>query len=223
MTYYNTATTCNQDPWPYWQADAGTGTTCTAFRCELIWENWNSETSGATTATTYAGSNGDNIWYAWNSEEITPIPAQITHVYPTRQELRAREEEARVADKARKKEYAEQEKKREAAEAMALDLLEMLIGPQERKVYEETGRLLVKGKEADYMISKQFGVERVERGKIVDLCIHLRNQYGYPETDNVIALALAVKDDEEAFNKMANEHGSRERARPLMACANGFD
>ncbi len=222
MAHYDTTTACNHDAWGYWQGDSGT-TVCTAYTTELIWENWNSETSAATTVNTYAGSNSANIWYEWTREANARIPVHVTQVYPTRQELRAREEEARAADKARKKEYAEQEKKREAAEAMALDLLEMLIGPQERAVYEETGRLLVKGKKADYMISKQFGVERVERGKIVDLCIHLRNQYGYPETDNVIALALAVKDDEEAFNEMANEHGSRERARPLMACANGFD
>lgn len=224
MAHYDTGTTCYADTWSYWCADSGTGTACTTAGTEDIWHNWNTGPTAATTVNTYAGSNAATIWYTWTSELNTPDPVQLNNAPAySAEETRAGREREQAHREAMRKERDEQEKKRKAAEAMALDLLEMLIGPEERQVYEETGRLLVKGKQADYMISKDFGVERVERGKIVDLCIHLRNQYGYPATDNVIALALAVKDDEAAFNRKANNHGSIERARPLPMCANAFN
>ena len=216
-SFGSTVSYYHETAWVSW-CDQDAGTTCTSTEtCDVIWPAWVGETaasaaSGATTGTS-------TTWYNWN-EGYAQDPRNYESstdwgfATKTRESQKQREES--------RKKMEELRKKKEAAEEMALDLLEEFIGFEQRVIYEETGRLLVKGKKADYILSKDEGVTRVEKNKVVDLCIHLKERYGYPSTDNVIALALKVKDDEKGFNKMANNHGERSRPFSLPMCANGF-
>jgi len=209
-----------QTVWVEWCAqDSGTSTATTTCAYDAVWPTWVSETQ-----TTYAASGTSTAWYQWNKEDFEDhakdeynykVRSTWVVAKETREAKKRREEEA--------KKILAWKKKKEAAEKVALELLEEFIGHKERLIYEETGRLLVRGKKADYILSKENGVSRVEKDKVVDLCIHLRDRHSYPETDNVIALALKVKDDEEGFNEMANEYDAEPRPCALPRCANGFD
>ena len=46
-----------------------------------------------------------------------------------------------------------------------------LIGEEQLEIYNETGRLLVHGHKYDYILQKDGFVKRVEKDKVVDLCI----------------------------------------------------
>ena len=119
----------------------------------------------------------------------------------------------KLKDKARKK--------WEEAEQKAKDLLLDLIGEEQLEIYNETGRLLVHGHKYDYILQKDGFVKRVEKDKVVDLCIHLTNKHKYPETDNVVALKLLAETNEEEFNRLANNHGEHGRPEEMPRCAVG--
>jgi len=104
-------------------------------------------------------------------------------------------------------------KQKEQAEEVAQVLLGELIGGDQLERYAKTGRILVKGNKHDYLIYKTGKVQRVEKGKLVDLCVYTKEKITMPETDNVIGLALHIKSDEKDFNKTAN--ASRPIPRPV--------
>ncbi|HBF42339.1 MAG TPA: hypothetical protein DDW42_01675 [Desulfobacteraceae bacterium] len=221
MTSYTETTSYNTDIWGYWCASSGdscTGTTCAMTSTEAVWDHWNTtgNTSTASASTCYT------IWYEWVHSPSMATPAQLIQTYPTAKEVRELQAQRRAQEEEARKLRAEKKRKRDEAESVALELLETLIGPKERVIYEETGRLMVKGKNADYIINRESGVTRVEKDKVVDLCIHLKEKWKYPNTDNVISLALLAGDNEDAFNEMANEHGSDPLPLALPMCANGF-
>ncbi len=105
------------------------------------------------------------------------------------------------------------------AETRAKELLLDLIGEEELKVYSETGRLFVKGKKFDYILQKTGFIQRIEKNKIVDMCVHLDNRFKFPETDNVVAMKLAIEEDEKGILKLANDHGSVKRPAELRKAA----
>jgi len=125
---------------------------------------------------------------------------------------RRREEESRKREE-------ELRKKKSMAEATARELLLDLIGEDQCKVYDETGRLFVKGREYDYVIKKNGGVQRIEKDKIIDLCVHLKKRWQFPDTDNVIALKLMLENDEDAVNRIANRVAEREKPDRLSLAA----
>ena len=156
---------------------------------------------------TYTGTGAWNvIWMDWNQGYITPVQPQISNEEYQRQRAEyAKEQKARLDAL---------QAERDKAEATACDLLLDLIGEEQFAVYKETGRLLVKGREVDYLITREGGfVKRIEKDKVVDLCIHLAEQSVMPRTDSVIALKLFAEADEYAFNKKANRHGFVDRDR----------
>lgn len=108
---------------------------------------------------------------------------------------------------------AEERERKETAEEVAQVLLGELIGGEQLEMYAKTGRILVKGLKNDYLIYKTGKVQRVEKGKLVDLCVYTQQRVTMPETDNVIGLALHIKSDEKDFNKTAN--ASRPIPRPV--------
>jgi hypothetical protein len=139
-------------------------------------------------------------------------------------ETKRRFEEAAVLRQQRQEEHdrleAERKAKTEKAEEVAQQLLASIIGEEQLKVYNETGRLMVKGEKADYILQKGGLVKMVEKDKIVDLCIHLRDKMSMPPTDNVVALKLMVEAEEDEFLKTANRHEVEDRPAvlPLAAC-----
>jgi hypothetical protein len=142
------------------------------------------------------------VWYRWATSE----PARRTS-----NQYRQRERSTSTISK--------REKERKAAEAKAKQLLLDLIGKEDLDIYNETGRLFVKGKKYDYIIQKEGFIKRVEKKKITDLCVHLDNRYKYPSTDNVIAMKLAIEADEAQVLKLANNHGSSKRPKTLPRAA----
>ena len=78
----------------------------------------------------------------------------------------------------------------------------------------------MRGKKYDYIVQKDGFIKRIEKDKITDLCVHLVNRQTYPATDNVVAMKLAIENDEEKILRLANNKGSRNREAdlPLAAC-----
>lgn len=109
---------------------------------------------------------------------------------------------------------------RNAAEIKAKDLLKDFIGKKELEVYNETGRLYVKGKKNEYIVRKDRTVQLIEKDKIVDLCIHLKNRANFPATDNVVALKFMIEHEEDKVLKLANRVGTESLPEelPLAAC-----
>ena len=107
-----------------------------------------------------------------------------------------------------------------AADRKAKELLLDLIGKKELKVFELTGRLFVRGKMYDYIVPRKGLIQRIEKDKITDLCIHLTDSYSMPDLDNVIALKLLAEADDYRLNEIANAHTPRPRPEeiPRAAC-----
>lgn len=115
-------------------------------------------------------------------------------------------------------EIKKMKEQKEAAEAKAKELLLDLIGKEELAVYEETGRVFVKGRKHDYIVQRTGFVQQIQKGKVQDLCAHI-NKSKYPLTDNVVGLKLLIESDEDQFLKIANRHSSRTiEELPKAAC-----
>ena len=124
----------------------------------------------------------------------------------------------REANERRQSEFDKLQAEKAEAEAKAKDLLLDIIGENELAVYEETGRVFVKGKKNDYIVQREGFVQQIQKGKIQDLCAHI-NKNKYPLTDNVVAMKLLIESDEDQFLEIANRHGNRKYDElPKAAC-----
>jgi len=181
-------------------------------RIQAIWSVWTDEAtrvlydSVATEITDGLADVSNRIGrafeYAANSRDRTEI---------------ARRRADRVNYEANKR-LKKMQAQKEEAEAKAKDLLLDIIGKDELAVYEETGRVFVKGKKHDYIVQKEGFVQQISKGKIQDLCAHI-NKNKYPLTDNVVAMKMLIESDEKKFLKIANRHGSRTLDKlPKAAC-----
>jgi len=168
-----------------------------------VWYGWTDGDTSATSSTTYTA-----IWYTWTNTESQEQAEKRRSEQARAQAERERQEQERI------RRYEEQEQKREAAEKKAKELLLDLIGPEEMKVYERTGRLFVRGKKHDYIVQKSGYVKQIKKDIVTDLCVHLKDRNKFPDTDNVVALKLAIEAEEDNVIKMANDHGSR----PIAQC-----
>jgi hypothetical protein len=197
--------------WSAWNSDSSTTTTACY---EDLWNGWVTSTADTTTATsgvwhtwvgtaTATNSSTDVVWVSWNEAPQT---------YRTRE----RTAPTQVVTRTR----SDREEKAKQSEERAKQLLLDLIGQEDLDVYNETGRLFVKGRKYDYIVQKHGFIQRVEKDKITDLCVHLDNRYKYPSTDNVVAMKLAIEADEDQILSLANNHGSCERPKvlPRAAC-----
>lgn len=169
---------------------------------DLIWTTW---VGDSTSSSSFSVSNGiDNyVWTSWInvSEQFLDQEYSLGSFVNFEQSIEDEDE----------------------AEKTAKQLLLELIGEKELKVYEKTGRVLVKGEKYDYLLSKIGGVQRIKKDVIEDLCIHLEDKYKYPRTDNVIGLKLLIEANEEEFNEKANVISTFTKAGdyeiPECACA----
>jgi len=121
-------------------------------------------------------------------------------------------------DARRQSEFDKLQAQKAEAEGKAKDLLLDIIGETELAVYEETGRVFVKGRKHDYIVQKEGFVQQIQKGKIQDLCAHI-NKSKYPLTDNVVAMKMLIESDEDKFLQIANRHSSRSYDElPKAAC-----
>ena len=191
--------------WTSWTETASSSTT--TYTTHDAWENWNY----TGTVSNLQEVTGD-VWYSWTSQAVDyivsyPLQPPIVEVKESREERRAKKTQREINKIWGDIKIMEEHRRKEEAELTAQELLEDLIGSEELAHYKKTGHLLVRGRQFNYVIQKGKGVYKVEKEKIVELCIHFRNRYKYPETDNVIGLKLLVESDERAFLKTANDHG----------------
>lgn len=176
--------------WESWSTDNTTSTASAVTITEdQAFQIWSAETDNGTSVST--SGTADYTWRAWSEETSTSVERVEIEVTP---------EES----KAYKKKYRSERRKRKIAEARAKALLCILIGKKDLEVYKETGRLLVKGRKYDYLLDENGGVKQVAKNKIVDLCVHLRNNHNLPKTDRVIGLKMAIEADEPHFLRTAN-------------------
>lgn len=244
IPHTTTAGTCTT--WSNWSAESSYTTATSSSITNSIWIDWNSvDKSGSISVL----ANGTTVWRNWvfscadTAITVTGTPAatiaSTTWVVWNEQihdgrgivSISSPSQEDREAVAERQEQYAEErrqieergkklQEEKDAAEVRAKGLLMDLIGEDELRVYEETGRLFVRGRKNDYIVQKEGLVKKVSKDKIADLCVHLENRWKYPSTDNVIALKLAIEGDENRVLKLANVHGSYDRPEELPLAAN---
>lgn len=191
-----------------------------------IWAGWASQAQITMTTSSSSTIDTSNVWGTWvnGSWNIRPISVSEP-VMPPRIEPQTLREMERIAArhaKEQRKQAEERRKEKEAAESVALELLMELIGEKQLAIYQKTGRLLVKGSKCDYLIHRSraaaaANVTRVEKDKLVDLCVHLPEYHEYCDTDNVIALKLAIEADEHNFQGNVIRTNPRPAELPLAA------
>ena len=210
MTYTADSTTTGQ-VWSYW-TDNGTGTATTGqlwgdYSSDTAWNGWTRATCNSATGTIYVDPSTtitvSNCWFYWN-EQTGVMTVENRDTEELRQQRERNEQAAREQAAARDAAKA-------AADEKALELLQDLITDDEFAVYQETGRLLVRGRKHDYLVQRDSGrVVRCEKGKVADLCMHLEDYHTYSKHDNVIAMKLFLEGREDQFNQEANLCGRRD-------------
>ena len=217
------------DDWTVWNCSSGT--TSTAYSTNNTWTTWNTSSATDTNSSYYTSNGSSGVWETWvgtggDCETVTNgtvVTDNGTFVWKIWHEEAEQSEEQREQWRREQEEHQRRidllNQEKEAAEQKAKELLMILIGPKELKVYEETGRVFVKGRNYDYMVHKGGRIDRFERDKITDLCCHLDRMHDFPETDNVVAVKLHIEANEEEFLRLANLHSSRELPPELPAAA----
>lgn len=215
-------------------------TVTTTYSSATVWDEWSTRDERATYSSTdciwtvWSSDSPDCIqvadrpdpWITWTSDSTgsahAPIrstryvPADnfvIRNITPEKSVEQVRAEKAqqeinRIWAKIEREWY---QAERKEAEDRALELLGDLIGDDQLEIYRETGRLLVHGKKHDWLIRKEGIIAKVEKDKLVDHCVHLKRRSSFPPTDNVITLALRLKDDEKEVEKIANRMSTKNR------------
>lgn len=210
-SYWCSTDATNSSTTPVMYAD-NYGTTSASTSDTAVWRIWSGNTivsgaNGGTGTISYHTTDND-VWTAWCTVSGTEVYVGNSRETPEQAEARARQ--FREAEQRRIQEANEALAKKKAAEAVALELLKELIGEKETKVFEETGRLFVKGSKHDYIVNREGRLWKLEKGKVRELCVHLRDSWLYPSVDNVIALKCFIEADEYSLLKKANDHGVRE-------------
>jgi len=115
--------------------------------------------------------------------------------------------------------HDELNKAREKSEEKALKLLGEIIGESDLEVYKKTGRLFVKGTDGDYVARRGQSLQKIEKGKVVDFCVHIDGRLQCPATDNVIAMKFLLEEDAKNVIRIANRLGDAEIEEiPMAAC-----
>jgi hypothetical protein len=194
--YTATSDSAYSDTWTSWVNYETSNSTTSSTSYDGVWYEWTTNAS-----TTYTSTSSDTTWTQW--VEVSYSGEETDEGYVSQEVVGYERDHSN-------NHYKKIQKERAAAEIKATELLEVLIGKEQVEVYKETGRVFLKGKKFDYHIIKGsgFNIRKIEKDKVRDLCIHLRDRSIYPATDNVVALLLALQDDEEGVLNMANDHGN---------------
>jgi hypothetical protein len=218
--------------WRKWVDSANSTTSSYTDTIWSGWVAETYTSTSITYSTTSSTTTGDIVWLKWvddayydQSKYAYKEAIQYGKYEPvavrkpvTFDRLKLRAENAQKAINRIWTNLLNDEKKREAeeAESVAKELLLQLIGDEQFERYKKTGRIFVKGKgRYDYVVSKDAGIYRIEKNKVIDfvkqkkakgkhICIHLRERYKYPPTDNVIAMKMMIEAEERRFLKTGN-------------------
>lgn len=210
MVYYNdyswgdNGTSCtisSSSAWDYW--NTGFQVRGDGITSDATWTYW---TSGSTQTI-----SADEVWVSWVSDCGNTTIRIVANPPELSSEERARQAEAaRLAREEQERLRQIQIQEKAEADERALELLQDLLTEDEFAFYQKHGRLLVKGRQYDYLIQKDSGtVVRLEKDKVADLCMHLDDHHAYSRHDNVIAMKLYLEGKEEEFNREANLHRHR--------------
>jgi len=195
------------------------------------WEPMGWTTTTSTTANT---TSNDSVWFVWASNatatsatytgsvtynERTPEQTALLeeHEEQRRALIARRDEERRVDAHIRRQQIATREAEREAAHNRGLESLEFVLTKDEFQHYQDHGELIITASEGDrFMIDPGYaGNVRALDGEgkyLVSLCAHPRMSMGtgyLPESDAWITQILALKTDQNAFERIANANGPR--------------
>lgn len=173
--------------------------TGTSISMTAVWQAWNNTTTLAGTGGTYTATWEYTLtWPAWN-----------TAAEETREERETREQAAaenRAAAAAREQERIQT---REAAKTRALELLSFCLTPAQMTTYREKGwfevrgsrgrrwRIRARGQSGNVDLMPEIGDER-----LASYCAHPPGQL--PDADAHLAQMLALVDDEDGFERVAN-------------------
>ena len=202
------------------------------YMSEGVWSSWTDSSYTTQTETVSTLYFQQRVWGQWVEHEYDQgqqarymLNEQgLEEVRRENARRQAEYERARARQQANAEEHArlaaEETERKDAAEDVAQVLLGEIIGEEQLAVYKETGRLLVRGSKHDYLVWKTGKVQRVEKNKIVDLCVYTKERIIMPATDNVIGLAMHIKADEKEFNKIANASRPVAKPKELALAAN---
>lgn len=210
----------NSAVWDSWTTTSYTYATTSASTTagDQIWYTWHDGEKDKLQALAQQQVYQEPEWQYWSQRyayaDIQQSPAKADKPDTARV---ARQQEAYTAamrerirrQEEQRREWKEIENRKAKAEATAKDMLLDIIGVKERFIYEKTGQVYVQGRNHGYIIKKYGYVKRIEgNGEIREFCVHLRDSGNYPDTDNVIALLMALKYDEAQVLKTANRKGT---------------
>lgn len=187
----------------------------------VVWNSWTNACDFYHGATVWAFWQAQTVEVCVGANTYTPIFTNILDsdqpdfsLKLSRKERRRikflRLRQARSAEKRRRKAvFAAEQRRRDemAAEKRALELFEDVLGEEQRRVFEETGRLLVHGEKYDWLIKckPNHKIMRLEKDKVIDLCINLvGNHRSLPHADRALAFGLRAKYDEDYMIRTAN-------------------
>lgn len=196
----------NSSAWGFWTNT----TTDTGTSYEDTYSCWvDSSTSTASTT----------VWAHWVIEDKSYVSIQDygSPIEESKEVLLERQREERRQRRKERIRHREEAK----ADKKALELLKDTLGEEQMEVFNRTKRVLVKGKKNDWLIRMhEYGnvsVKKVEKDKIVDLCVHFKDSF-LPMADKVSGFALLAKYNEEKLEQEANRMGS-EPIEELPECA----
>jgi hypothetical protein len=217
------STTYTDNAWSTWTYSSSTIYT---NGTESAWNTWTSVDTGTTTGsawTTWVTNRdlrseitNDYTWITWTG--------QVEAIKETREQNRARVAQTIINAQMLADKEKETKEARIQAELTAQELLKNLISEKEMEIYLKVGRLLVKGKTHDYILTKgyQASVLKIEKNKIIDLdsyrekingidyCVHPVDQHKIPDTDKIISMKMALESEEDRIMKIANSRGNRD-------------
>ena len=230
--YATSYTATSNAAWEGWNNDTS-GSLYTNSAEGPTWAYWNSTTytvtSDATNASTY-----DLEWFAWNvreaQREMKQMYKQVVFecdenglLKKTKHRRQKRYEavKRRREEKQRRKRLvrvAMEARRREEAEKKAAQLLIDVLGLEQYEVYKRTGRILIHGNKHDWIVHQSGMVQRFEKHKVIDLCVSLAERWRYPKDDNIVAMALTAKLNEDELISKANKIRERKKEK-LDECA----
>jgi hypothetical protein len=156
---------------------------------------------------TTTGTNTNTIFFDTNGNVIVgrlPTPAEIAHTEMKQRRrpklLNHRGKEIRSEHKGTQWSNVPPE------ELVALQLLRKMVSPEEFKRYLKHGFVSVKGPSGlTYQIGKHANIVVWDKDeKIATLCVHLKDWYNKPPTDEVVAKMIIAECDEPDLWKRSN-------------------
>lgn len=223
--------------WNNQQTEYTTSGTISATAGDVVWYTWTRDYDdpSGNVKVTITDSSNTVVWSTWIDQfEPTSIESHKDFINdiirvgtekvkawkpPTTEQLRAQKAQNEIRRIWNEILSVEAKEERQEAESVAVELLLELLSEEEVNRYKETGQLLVNGKKFDYILKRGGGVHRIEKDKVIEfakakkakgkfICVHPKDSYKYPETDNVIALKMWIENNEEDFLSIGNLHSS---------------